>query len=303
MRTNLVVGACAIAALVAASAAEAAGYRMEKRLAMAAGGEFSLRSEAGSVDVVGGEGSEARVVVTSDRDDFARLFEVRFDDSDPARVEVTIERRGTAPFKWFGGWSGDARVAVELPRAAAAEIHASGGSVELSGLDGRVRAESSGGHLFAERLGSDVALSSSGGGVEVRDVGGSARLRSSGGSVVASGVRGDLEASSSGGGVRVTGAGGEVVASSSGGPVKVEFAPGNGRGGSIGSSGGGVEVRVDPAAALDIDAHSSGGGITCDLAVTVRGKISRSSLRGQLNGGGAVLKLRSSGGGIRIEER
>jgi len=35
--------------------------------------------------------------------------------------------------------------------------------------------------------------------------------------------------------------------------------------------------------------------------VTVSGSMSKTALRGQLNAGGALLKLRSSGGGIRIE--
>ncbi len=79
------------------------------------------------------------------------------------------------------------------------------------------------------------------------------------------------------------------------------FADGGGAaGGSLSSSGGGVRVEVDPAAKLTIDASSSGGGVDCDLPVTVRGRMARNSLHGDLNGGGATLKLRSSGGGIRI---
>src|ERR1700687_5008247 len=76
--------------------------------------------------------------------------------------------------------------------------------------------------------------------------------------------------------------------------------PGMAPGGDTGSSGGGVEVRVDPAVGLDVDAATSGGSVSCDLPVTVQGKISRHSLRGVLHGGGERLHVRSSGGGIRI---
>jgi hypothetical protein len=51
------------------------------------------------------------------------------------------------------------------------------------------------------------------------------------------------------------------------------------------------------------DASSSGGNVDSDLPVTVRGKIKKDSLHGTLNGGGELLRLRSSGGGITIEER
>jgi hypothetical protein len=69
------------------------------------------------------------------------------------------------------------------------------------------------------------------------------------------------------------------------------------------SSGGGVAVTLDPAARLEIDAASSGGRVSSDLPVTVRGAVSKSSLKGTLNGGGAVLKLRSSGGGVSLAPR
>ena len=61
--------------------------------------------------------------------------------------------------------------------------------------------------------------------------------------------------------------------------------------------------RLDPAVALEIDASSSGGAVDCDLPLTVRGKIGRDDIHGTLNGGGALLKLRSSGGGIEIGQR
>ena len=58
---------------------------------------------------------------------------------------------------------------------------------------------------------------------------------------------------------------------------------------------------LDPAVSLDIDASSSGGSVKSELPLTVSGTLSRTQLRGVLNGGGATLKLRSSGGGVRIE--
>ena len=95
-------------------------------------------------------------------------------------------------------------------------------------------------------------------------------------------------------------AGGRVEAHSSGGPVSVGFATGNSRGGILSTSGGGVRAQIDPAVKLSIDASTSGGGVTSDVPVTTVGAISRQALHGDINGGGALLRLRSSGGGIRI---
>ena len=101
---------------------------------------------------------------------------------------------------------------------------------------------------------------------------------------------------------RVRGAGGRVEAHSSGGPVTVRFAAGNNRGGVLSTSGGGVRTELDPSVALTIDASSSGGSVDSDFRVTVQGSQTRRrhSLRGDINGGGAMLRLRSSGGGVRI---
>src|SRR5262249_53289708 len=107
--------------------------------------------------------------------------------------------------------------------------------------------------------------------------------------------------SSSGGGVHVDGAGGRVMAESSGGSVSAVLTAGNSAGGSLSSSGGGVRVTIARDARLSIDASSSGGSLSCELPVQPLGKKSRPSLRGDLNGGGPVFKLRSSGGGIQID--
>jgi hypothetical protein len=303
MRTKIVVGVCLTLALVTAGAARGSEYRLEKSFDLSAGASFSLRSEAGGVDVRGGDGAQAVIVVTAERDDFESRYDVRFETSGPDRLEVTIERKGRGPARWFSGPNSGAHVEVELPRSVSAGIRSSGGSVRVSDLAGDLRSASSGGGVYVSGIDGDVHLSSSGGRVEAIDITGELELSSSGGSVVARNIGGDIDASSSGGGVKIEEAHGAVVAGSSGGPVRVGFAAGNASGGHLHSSGGGVTAWLDSGVALTIDAHSSGGRVSCDVPVTVRGKLSRNTVRGQLNGGGPVLKLRSSGGGIHIEER
>ena len=293
--------------------------RIEKHLALAPGGRLIVKSEVGSVVVRGDAASGAAVVVTADRDDLDKEFAMTFDAA-PGQAQVIIKRRNHG-WSWFEGWQhwrGRVEIAVSVPRATAASVHTSGGRIEASGLDGDAELSSSGGSVVAHELAGKLDARSSGGAVEVHDLRGDLYLSSSGGAVRATSVRGmvearssggsvhleqvagDVRADSSGGGVTVHGAGGRVEASSSGGPVAVSFAAGNAHGGDIGSSGGGVEVRVDPAVGLDVDAATSGGSVSCDLPVTVQGKISRHSLRGVLHGGGERLHVRSSGGGIRI---
>ncbi len=305
--------------LLAANPA-AAEFRLEKHLALAPGGELVIDTSGGGVTVTGGAVDGATIVVTSDRDREDVESRYTFDfRAEPGRVVVVNRRKGSLWGHWFDWGRGySLHFEVQVPRATRVELDSSGGGLHISRLDGDARLRSSGGGLHVEDLVGALDAGTSGGGVEVRRVRGNVRLqssggrvevgevigdvsaRSSGGGVDVAAVTGDVEASSSGGGVHVDGVGGRVSAESSGGPVTAVFAPGAGAGGSLSSSGGGVRVQLAPDARVSIDASSSGGSVVCDLPLLVQGKISRSSLRGDLNGGGPALLLRSSGGGIRI---
>ena len=68
----------------------------------------------------------------------------------------------------------------------------------------------------------------------------------------------------------------------------------------VSSSGGSVRTEIDPAARVSIDASASGGSVNSDVPVTIQGNLENDSRRGDMNGGGPLLRLRSSGGGVRI---
>jgi DUF4097 and DUF4098 domain-containing protein YvlB len=72
---------------------------------------------------------------------------------------------------------------------------------------------------------------------------------------------------------------------------------------SLDTSGGGVTVRIPANAAFDLDAETSGGGVRSDLPVTIVGKVEHDRLKGAVNGGGKLVRLRTSGGGIHVERR
>jgi hypothetical protein len=71
---------------------------------------------------------------------------------------------------------------------------------------------------------------------------------------------------------------------------------------SLSTSGGSVNVTVDKTAAFRLDASTSGGGVDATgLTLTLESNSrDRGRLAGTVNGGGPLLKLRSSGGGISV---
>lgn len=298
-----IVRAAAILATVSVGPVFAEGFRLEKSFDLAAGDRFVLNSGIGGVTLRGVAGRRASIVVTSNREDLGERFDFRF-EHEGGRLSMIVDRKGKGLLSsWFQGFRGRVQIAVDVPRATPVEIETAGGGIDISDLDASVKAGSSGGGVRVVSVRGEVRLDSSGGGVDAENIDGPAYAESSGGSVSLRSVSGDVQASSSGGGVDIRDAGGRVKADSSGGPVRVRFAAGNAKGGAIDSSGGGVVATVDPSVSLDVDASSSGGSVNCDVPVTVQGRVSRDSMQGKLNGGGAVLRLRSSGGGISINPR
>jgi DUF4097 and DUF4098 domain-containing protein YvlB len=297
--------------LVAGTAA--AESRMEKTLKLDPGGEFSIKTDMGRVTVTGRSASGVHIVVTARRDLDDLL---RFDYEEGSRRASVTARKRHELSGLFGDNNARISFEIELPAQTAVTVHTSGGAISLSGTRSAARLQTSGGGIDVRDLVGDLEAETSGGSIHVRDVKGKSRVETSGGGIEAisldgplhaetSGgsietdrVTGDMSLHTSGGGIHIREAGGRVEAETSGGSVEASFTRGNARGGSLESSGGGIVVAVDPSVGLSIDAH--GNSVSTDLPLTVRGEVSRSSLRGTLGHGGESLRLRTSGGSVRI---
>ena len=307
------------AALCLPAGLPAATSRIEREVALAPGGSFLLDTDVGSVTLSGASESNVRIVITSKVDDVESRFDFRFDEL-PGRVEVHATRKGTKLLSWFGsGDGGGLRYDVRVPFDTDVEIRTSGGSIEVQAVQGQARLDTSGGSIRASKVGGTLEISTSGGSISIEDaeagasaetsggginverVRGNLRAETSGGSITIEDVTGDVDAETSGGSIRITQAGGRVSAETSGGSVTCSFASGNARGGDLSTSGGGIQVSLDPSIGLEIDAQTSGGTVTAALPVSGARETDRSSLRGKIGAGGAMLRLRSSGGPIRIE--
>jgi ribosomal protein S9 len=61
-----------------------------------------------------------------------------------------------------------------------------------------------------------------------------------------------------------------------------------------------VTLHLNRDAAFDLYAHASSGRITVDHPLTVTGTLSRHEMRGKVRGGGNLIEIRTSSGGITI---
>ncbi len=283
-----------IVALMSLSVMARADSHIERTLALASGGEFVLVSDAGSVSVTGSSVSGVRIVVTSNRNDLESLFNFDFEASDGV-ARVTARKK-------FFHWPShlNLKFDVKVPERTRLSIRTSGGSVEISSLQGEQHVYTSGGLIDASDVRGNVLARTSGGAIHIRGVTGDADLGTSGGSIRVNSLNGSLEARTSGGPIRINGLTGRVSAHTSGGSIQAMLTRGDSQGGELETSGGSIRVSLDPRANLNIDAATSGGSISSDLPLRVQGKISSSSLHGTLGSGGPTLLLRASGGSIRI---
>lgn len=182
------------------------------------------------------------------------------------------------------------------------QVNTSGGGLKLSRIQGPLDGNTSGGGIDVTECQGDIEINTSGGGINV--VGGSGSLdgRTSGGPVTVRNFQGNTHVRTSGGGIRIEHVVGEISGRTSGGGVTAVFSDPIQQPIDLSTSGGGVTVRLPASAAFELDAQTSGGGASCELPVTVVGEMKPGHLKGAVNGGGPILRLRSSGGGIHVKK-
>jgi len=207
---------------------------------------------------------------------------------------------------------------VTVPPGTALRSKSGSGSQRIEGVDGDVVVSTGSGSVNVRRSGGRVRASTGSGGITAQDVGGAFEASTGSGSIDGTGVKGPISARTSSGSIEVTQTGGgDVEASSSSGSIKVRGVQGGVRASTtsgslaiegqmardwrLSSSSGHVTVSVPPNQGFELDASSSSGRIDTDFPIAVSGTIGKHALRGAARGGGPLLHVRTSSGGISIQ--
>ncbi|MEA2240394.1 MAG: hypothetical protein QOC81_5118 [Thermoanaerobaculia bacterium] len=130
----------------------------------------------------------------------------------------------------------------------------------------------------------DLQIENTNGTIEASDVRGSHRIETTNGQIKLVRCSGDLNAETTNGGIEA-----ELTAVTKGRVVRLETTNGN------------IHARLPRTLAASLDASTTNGGIDSDLPVATRGNLSKHSLRGTINGGGADLHMRTTNGSIHIQ--
>lgn len=272
-----------------------------------AGGRVSVENFNGSVEVTAWDREEVEVSGTKYARTKELLDQVKVDAVASAdSVRLRTVRPSSEGSRWRGGYG--VRYVVRVPRRTELDrIESTNGHVHAEGLEGNVRLKTTNGGVKANSVRGLVTASTTNGGMDLRGVTGDADLHTTNGGIRVDEQKGSVTAETTNGGIRLS-----LVATTPQKAVRAETTNGN------------IEIHV-PAGGTDVHADSTNGGITVrlpgDAKATVRARTSnakvlsdfdvastfasekKNRLEGTINGGGALVELSTSNGGIRIERR
>ena len=200
-----------------------------------------------------------------------------------------------------------------------AALRTGGGHIRAGQITGRAQLETDGGNITLKQAGNFVSVRTGGGQIDFGEVRGSVRAQTGGGGIRIITISGPMEVESNGGSICLTRVSGAVQAATAGGTIQAWISPdGNSSGGRVSLAGasqlssgaGDITVFLPRNLAATIDAMVENGGpgrIDADpalfLNVQTPGSRGAGAARatGALNGGGEVLKLRTTVGKIRLQ--
>ena len=304
--------ACGLLAAFTAAASAKIERTVEKTFQVQPGTHLTVSTYGGEIRVDPSSDGVVKVVAKE---------HIRADDDAEAdellkKVDLTIEQRGndvvataetktSSVFHMSGSHGVQIDFIVTVPSSASVDLKTSGGDIVVGDLGGSVRARTSGGEVKLGKMGGDIDASSSGGDVDLEEGRGTVKLSTSGGSVSAGHLVGPSNLRTSGGDIKVDSVENTLDADTSGGNVRAGF-DGPIKGDcTLSTSGGEVKATVGKAVGFHLDARTSGGDVNAaGVTITLdHGGMGKSTLAGDVNGGGPILKLRTSGGDIDVITR
>ena len=133
--------------------------------------------------------------------------------------------------------------------------------------------------------------------------GASVRLNNTNGQIHITGVNGSVRAETTNGGVKGVDLSGRVEASTTNGGVDLEMLAVAEGGVRAETTNGGVSVRLPADAKANLRASCVNGGISVTGLTLEGGESTRRRVEGRLNGGGPVIEVETTNGGVRVAAR
>lgn len=205
-------------------------------------------------------------------------------------------------------------------------LRTGGGNIRIASAKGKVVAETGGGNVLlascsqganlqtgaglvkVEKCVGEVSAETGGGNIELGEIGGEAKIETGGGTIKLTSATGPVKAETGGGGIELWGVPSAHVETGAG-TITAKFIPGGDTDSSLETATGDITVYLMASVKMTVNASieaASGHTITSDfpqIRVSSEGgqwEPKQVSAEGSLNGGGPVLKIRTTMGNIYI---
>lgn len=195
------------------------------------------------------------------------------------------------------------------------QVNTSGGNIDFDKITGRVKAETSGGNISMSNSTAEFDASTSGGNISMDNITGKLNVSTSGGNINANDVKPGITAATSGGDIQLKKVQGPVDVNTSGGSIRLDEIAGSVKaitsGGNISAnitqlttrleletSGGDIKATIPSGLGMDLDLSAE--HVEAPLK-NFTGTAKKDRIKGQMNGGGILVHLSTSGGSVSLD--
>ncbi len=268
-----IILSCLLTGATAEDISQAVNKVIEKTYNVNPDGRLTVNADIGRIDIQTHTQDSVEIVITkkakrqSDRRVQKALadFKVTF-DATRSGVSITgAFQRGKNYWRWhplFELDHLDIRFLVTVPRRYNVDLNTQSGNISTDGLTGAVQAQTAAGNMRFN------------------------------------GIKGPISGRSNAGNITLANCQGTVDIKTYVGNIQAEVPTQPQHQWTLQTSIGNIRGRLNSNIAVEIDARTSIGNLSTDFMV--RGNVTRSRLLGTINGGGPLLKFRTSIGNIRL---
>jgi hypothetical protein len=200
-------------------------------------------------------------------------------------------------------WTRHVSIDYEITTPANTMLVAQSGSgdLQLSNINGTVKASTGSGSIHAEKLGSGSRLETGSGTIDASSLMGSTTLQTGSGEIHAQlGSAGDVVAGTGSGDIKLENVQGAVKAETGSGSLDISGQPTAPW--KLETGSGEISLRLGNNAHFTLDAETGSGSVKSDppLTMTTHGSIDKHHVSGTVNGGGPTIKAETGSGDIHI---
>jgi DUF4097 and DUF4098 domain-containing protein YvlB len=295
----------------AAAAKEKYEEKFDKTVALAKDGKVDISNVSGDITVVSWNQDQVKIEAVK----YSEASSIEKAKENAAKVTIEVVQEGsllrieTKYPKSGSFWGGESvNVSVDyklwIPEKAALKANNVSGDVTAESIGGAAALKAVSGDIRLTKAASGADCNSVSGNVTVTDLAGSAFLKSVSGDVKASQIKGSVEAESVSGEIELldVSEAPTVRAKALSGGVEYRGSISKQGNYSLKSHSGDVVLYLPASSAFDFEAETFSGGIETDFEIKVVGQVSPKEMSGSVNGGGAVLKVSSFSGDIKLKK-